>query len=57
MEVDHIYICTDKKAPAGDLLVEFGLREGSSNVHPGQGMGNLFCGTKRRMINAYTIVC
>ena len=22
MEIDHIYICTEKNAPAGDLLVE-----------------------------------
>lgn len=40
MELDHIYICTDKKAPIGDLLVEFGLKEGSSNIHPGQGTEN-----------------
>lgn len=37
MEVDHIYICTEANAPAGDLLVEFGLVEGSANKHPGQG--------------------
>jgi hypothetical protein len=37
MEIDHIYICTEAKAPAGDLLIEFGLTEGSSNTHPGQG--------------------
>ncbi len=40
MEVDHIYICTDYKAPAGDLLKEFGLTEGTSNTHPGQGTAN-----------------
>jgi hypothetical protein len=40
MEIDHIYICTKKKAPEGDLLVEFGLKEGSSNMHPGQGTAN-----------------
>jgi hypothetical protein len=37
MELDHIYICTDKNAPAADALVDFGLTEGSPNVHPGQG--------------------
>ncbi|HYF81544.1 MAG TPA: hypothetical protein VEB00_00750 [Clostridia bacterium] len=37
MEIDHIYICTETKAPVGDLLKEFGLVEGSSNTHPGQG--------------------
>jgi hypothetical protein len=40
MEIDHIYICTENKAPSGDLLVEFGLTEGSSNTHPGQGTAN-----------------
>jgi hypothetical protein len=40
MEIDHIYICTETKAPAGDLLIEFGLVEGSSNTHPGQGTAN-----------------
>ena len=40
MEVDHIYICTDYKAPAGELLKEFGLTEGTSNIHPGQGTAN-----------------
>jgi hypothetical protein len=40
MEIDHIYICTGTKAPAGNLLTEFGLIEGSSNTHPGQGTAN-----------------
>lgn len=40
MEVDHIYICTETKAPTGDLLTQFGLVEGSSNIHPGQGTAN-----------------
>ena len=40
MEIDHIYICTEPKAPAGDLLVNYGLVEGSSNIHPGQGTAN-----------------
>lgn len=37
MEIDHIFICTEKKAPAGELLKDFGLTEGTSNTHPGQG--------------------
>jgi hypothetical protein len=37
MELDHIYICTDKNAPAADALIDFGLTEGSPNAHPGQG--------------------
>ncbi len=40
MELDHIFICTHKGAPAADLLVELGLSEGSKNVHPGQGTAN-----------------
>ena len=40
VEIDHIYICTGKNAPQGDLLTQFGLTEGSSNVHPGQGTAN-----------------
>jgi hypothetical protein len=37
LEIDHIYICTETKAPSGDLLKEFGLEEGTPNTHPGQG--------------------
>ncbi len=40
MEVDHVYICTDRKAPAGEQLIEFGLIEGTSNRHLGQGTAN-----------------
>ena len=40
MEIDHIFICTKPKAPEGNLLVDFGLIEGSSNIHPGQGTAN-----------------
>lgn len=40
MEIDHIFICTENKATSGDLLVEFGLVEGSSNKHLGQGTAN-----------------
>ncbi len=40
MEIDHIFICTETKAPAGDRLIEFGLEEGPRNTHPGQGTAN-----------------
>lgn len=40
MEVDHIFICTKPKAPEADILIEFGLCEGKSNTHPGQGTAN-----------------
>jgi len=36
MELDHLFICVDDLA-VGDLLLEFGLTEGSPNRHPGQG--------------------
>lgn len=39
-ELDHLFICTNINAPAGDRLISFGLREGRSNVHPGQGTAN-----------------
>jgi len=40
LEVDHLFICTDKNAVAGDLLVKSGFSEGSSNTHSGQGTAN-----------------
>src|SRR5262245_53092631 len=39
-QLDHIFICTAVGAPEAERLVEFGLAEGSSNVHPGQGTAN-----------------
>jgi hypothetical protein len=35
--VDHVFICTPVGGPAADQLVQFGLREGAPNRHPGQG--------------------
>ncbi|ENX34636.1 hypothetical protein F889_01924 [Acinetobacter colistiniresistens] len=40
MEVDHIFICTEYKAPEAEMLKNFGLTEGTSNTHPGQGTAN-----------------
>jgi Glyoxalase-like domain len=40
IEFDHLFICTDIGAPEADRLIEFGLVEGSSNTHPGQGTAN-----------------
>ncbi|MEO1621001.1 MAG: VOC family protein [Cyanobacteria bacterium J06632_3] len=39
-EFDHLFICVDVGAAIADELVSFGLTEGSSNVHPGQGTAN-----------------
>lgn len=35
--VDHVFICTAIGAPGVERLRQFGLVEGSSNRHPGQG--------------------
>ncbi|WP_019498828.1 hypothetical protein [Pseudanabaena sp. PCC 6802] len=39
-ELDHLFICTNIGAPAADRLVSFGLTEGTSNIHAGQGTAN-----------------
>ncbi|MGG6240452.1 VOC family protein [Nodosilinea sp. AN01ver1] len=39
-EIDHLFICTAAGAPAAEKLIQFGLTEGSANVHPGQGTAN-----------------
>ncbi len=39
-ELDHVFVCCDLGAPEADLLVRFGLTEGGSNQHPGQGTAN-----------------
>lgn len=39
-ELDHLFICTAAEAPAAEQLIQLGLREGSRNVHPGQGTAN-----------------
>jgi hypothetical protein len=40
ISLDHVFICTAVNAPEAEALVAFGLVEGSSNVHPGQGTAN-----------------
>jgi hypothetical protein len=40
VELDHLFICTAAGAPEAARLVEFGLLEGSPNIHPGQGTAN-----------------
>lgn len=39
-EFDHFFVFTEPGAPALDQLLAQGLREGSPNVHPGQGTAN-----------------
>jgi hypothetical protein len=40
VELDHLFVCTAPGAPEAERLVQFGLREGSPNQHPGQGTAN-----------------
>ena len=40
MELDHLFVCSVEGAPEAEELVRFGLREGTSNQHPGQGTAN-----------------
>ena len=40
ISLDHVFICTAVNAPEAQALLTFGLIEGSSNVHPGQGTAN-----------------
>lgn len=37
MELDHIFIFTDSPAQVANSLDQFGLTEGTPNIHPGQG--------------------
>jgi hypothetical protein len=37
IELDHLFVCTARGAPEAEKLVQFGLREGPPNDHPGQG--------------------
>ena len=39
-EFDHLFIWTEPGAPVAQKLIDFGLTEGPSNVHPGQGTAN-----------------
>jgi hypothetical protein len=40
VELDHLFVCTVPGAPEAEELVRFGLREGPSNQHLGQGTAN-----------------
>jgi hypothetical protein len=37
IELDHLFVCSAPGAPEAEKLVQFGLREGPPNQHPGQG--------------------
>jgi hypothetical protein len=38
--LDHVFVGAKRGAPEAEQLVHYGLREGTSNVHPGQGTRN-----------------
>lgn len=40
IELDHLFICSQINAPEIKQLLDFGLAEGRSNIHPGQGTVN-----------------
>jgi hypothetical protein len=40
VELDHLFVCVAKGAPEAEVLLNFGLREGMPNRHPGQGTAN-----------------
>jgi len=40
MVVDHFYFCTGDPDEIVNILIDFGLKEGKSNTHPGQGTAN-----------------
>jgi hypothetical protein len=37
IELDHLFVCASRDTPEAEELVQFGLREGAPNHHPGQG--------------------
>jgi hypothetical protein len=37
VSIDHVFICTQRGAPAAEILKQAGLNEGAPNRHPGQG--------------------
>lgn len=40
VELDHAFVTCAFGAPEANAMVKFGLLEGSSNAHPGQGTAN-----------------
>jgi len=37
IELDHLFVCCAPGGPEAEKLIQFGLHEGPSNQHPGQG--------------------
>lgn len=56
-EFDHLFICTDIGATVAEKLVSFGLTEGSSNTHPGQGTANRRFFFRNAMLELLWVTC
>jgi hypothetical protein len=50
IDLDHLFVCTAPGALEAEELVRFGLREGPSNQHPGQGTANRRFASSNAMI-------
>ena len=50
IELDHIFVCSSPGAPEADRLLRFGLKEGPSNRHEGQGTANRRFSFKNAML-------
>lgn len=50
IELDHLFVCAAPGAPEAEELIQFGLHEGPSNQHPGQGTANRRFGFSNAMI-------
>lgn len=50
LQLDHLFVLTERDAPISDLMIEAGFVEGSSNTHPGQGTAN-----RRFFFNGFTL--
>lgn len=40
LQLHHVFVCTSLGGPEANALLNAGLIEGSSNIHPGQGTAN-----------------
>jgi len=55
IELDHIFVCTSAGAPEADRLLRFGLSEGPSNRHEGQGTANRRFSFKNAMLELFWV--
>lgn len=55
LELDHLFVCTARDAPEAERLIQFGLREGPPNQHPGQGTACRRFGFANAMIELFWV--